>query len=89
MLAQFPGLAGDADVAAFARRIGKTPVWIFHGSADDVVSPGNSRRMYQALRANGGEVRYTEYEGVNHGSRGRANAEPELVPWLLSHRLGE
>ena len=89
LLAQFPELAGAADVAEFARRFGKTPAWIFHGSADDVVSPGDSRRMYQALRANGGDVRYSEYEGVNHGSWDRAYAEPQLVPWLLSHRLGE
>ena len=45
--------------------------------------------MVAALKAVGGEVRYSEYEGVNHGSWDRAYAEPELVPWLLSHRLGE
>jgi predicted peptidase len=89
LLAQFPELAGESDVAAFASRFGKTPAWIFHGSADDIVSPDYSRRMHQALRGNGGDVRYTEYEGVNHGSWDRAYAEPELVPWLLSHRLGE
>lgn len=88
LLAQFPELAGKSDVAVFARRIGSTPAWIFHGSADDVVAPGDSRRMSQALRANGIDVRYSEYEGVNHGSWDRAYAEPDLVPWMLSHRLG-
>lgn len=89
LLTEFPELAGASDVAAFARRIGKTPTWIFHGSADDVVSPRYSRRMHQALHAHGAEVRYTEYEGVNHGSWDRAYAEPELVPWMLSQRLGQ
>lgn len=89
LLAQFPELAGESDVATFARRFGKTPAWIFHGSADDVVTPRDSRRMAQALRATGGDVRYSEYEGVNHGAWDRAYAEPELVPWLLSHRLGD
>ena len=45
--------------------------------------------MDSALRAAGGDVRFSEYEGVNHGAWDRAYAEPELVPWLLSHRLGE
>ena len=89
MLAQFPELAGDGDAPAFARRIGKTPAWIFHGAADDLVLPINSRRMDSALRAADGDVRFSEYEGVNHGVWDRAYAEPELVPWLLSHRLGE
>lgn len=89
LLAQFPELAGDGDAPAFARRIGKTPAWIFHGAADDLVLPINSRRMDSALRAADGDVRFSEYEGVNHGVWDRAYAEPELVPWLLSHRLGE
>lgn len=54
-----------------------------------VVMPADSRRMYQALRARGANVRYTEYERVNHDSWDRAYAEPELVPWFLSHRLGQ
>jgi predicted peptidase len=87
MLAQFPELLAADPAAAFARRIDKTPVWIFHGAVDDLVPPENARRLNLAMRAAGGEVRYSEYEGVNHGAWDRAYAEPELVPWLLAHRL--
>ena len=89
VLKQFPELLAIDPEAEMVKRIGKTPAWIMHGAVDDVVPPENSRRMVAALKAVGGEVRYSEYEGVNHGSWDRAYAEPQLVPWLLSHRLGE
>ena len=75
--------------ADIAKKIGKTPVWIFHGSADKVISVDESRQMVTALKANGGNVRYTEYPGVGHNSWDKAYAEPELIAWLLSKTLGE
>jgi len=71
---------------AVASQIAKVPAWIFHGGADPVISPDESRRMFQTLKASGFDVRYTEYEGVAHNSWDRAYAEPDLMPWLLSHR---
>jgi predicted peptidase len=73
--------------AATARSIGKTPVWIFHGGADPVVPPEESRKMNEALLAAGGNVKYTEYEKVGHNSWDKAYAEPELMPWMLGYRL--
>ena len=73
--------------AAIARKVGKTPAWVFHGAADMVVPVYESRRMVEALKVVGGNVRYTEYEGVGHNSWDRAYAEPSLVPWLLSNIL--
>jgi predicted peptidase len=73
--------------AEIARRIGKTPVWIFHGDADPSVPVEESRKMAEALRAAGGDVKYTEYPGVAHDSWVKAYAEPELVPWLMQQRL--
>ncbi|HJZ68872.1 MAG TPA: alpha/beta hydrolase-fold protein [Blastocatellia bacterium] len=71
---------------AIAAKIGKTPVWVFHGSADPAVPVTESRKMVEALKAIGGNVRYNEYEGVGHNSWDKAYAEPELFPWLLSLR---
>jgi len=70
-----------------AKKIGKTPVWIFHGGADDVVSVEGSRKLDAALKAAGGNVRYTEYPGVGHNSWDKAYAEPELMTWMLSQSL--
>ena len=74
---------GDA-----ARKIGKTPVWLFHGDADSVVPVTESRKMNGALKAAGGDVRYTEYPGVNHNSWDKAYADPDFIAWLLAQRLG-
>lgn len=69
-----------------ARRVGATPVWMFHGADDPVVPPHESRRMEEALRRAGGDVRYTEYPGVRHSSWKQAYAEPGLWKWLLAQR---
>jgi len=75
--------------ATIAKRLGKIPVWIFHGDADHVIPVTESRQMAEALRKLGAAVKYTEYPDVNHNSWDRAYAEPEFIPWLLSHRLGK
>jgi predicted peptidase len=75
--------------AETARRIGKTPVWIFHGDADDSVPVEESRKMAEDLKAAGANYKYTEYPGVGHNSWDKAYSEPELVPWLLAHRRGK
>ena len=71
----------------YAAKIGKTPVWVFHGDADPVVPVTESRLMVEALKAAGNDVRYNEYPGVGHDSWNKAYAEPELFTWLLSHQL--
>ena len=74
--------------AEAVKKIGShTPVWLFHGSDDAVVPVTESRRMNEALKTIGAEVRYTEYPGVNHNSWDKAYAEPELFSWMLSKSL--
>jgi len=73
--------------AETARRIGKTPVWIFHGDTDPSVPVEESRKMYAALQAANANVKYTEHPGVGHESWNNAYAEPGLVPWLLEQHL--
>ncbi len=81
-----PDPGGDP-YAAIAVKVGKTPVWIFHGGADNVVPPEESRKMNEALKKAGGNVQFTEYPGVGHNSWDRAYSEKELMPWLLSQKL--
>jgi predicted peptidase len=73
--------------AETAKAIGSTPVWIFHGAVDESVPVEESRKMAQALQAAKANVRYSEYPDVGHNSWDKAYAEPELVPWMLAHRL--
>jgi predicted peptidase len=81
-----PEFKGDP-YAEVARLVGKTPVWIFHGDADDSVPVEESRHMAAALKAAGANYKYTEYPGVGHNSWDKAYAEPDLVPWLLAQSL--
>ena len=71
-----------------ARRIGKTPVWVFHGTKDRVVPVSESRQMVAALKAAGAgdAVRYSEYEGVGHNVWMQVLGERALLPWLLRQR---
>jgi pimeloyl-ACP methyl ester carboxylesterase len=74
---------------ATAANVLKTPLWIFHGSADDVVPVRFSRNMYQAIiNAGGHEARYTEYPGIKHNAWDSAWKEPALMFWLLAQRKG-
>jgi predicted peptidase len=80
-----PPQTGDPYAEA-ARKIGQTPVWIFHGGADPVVPVSESRHMRDELQKRSIHVKYTEYEGVGHNSWDRAYAEPGLFGWMLSQR---
>jgi acetyl esterase/lipase len=71
----------------YARAVGRTPVWMFHGSEDNVVPPREAELMYTALKSNNGSVRLWIYQGLHHDSWARAYNEPELPRWLLAHRL--
>jgi predicted peptidase len=78
---------GPKAYAEAAARIGKMPVWIFHGADDNIVPVAESQRMAEAMKAVGAEVRYTEYPGVKHVSWDKAYDEPKLYPWLFSKSI--
>ncbi len=73
--------------AEYARVVGHTPVWLFHGSLDNVVPPRQSELMYDAFKAAGGDIRLWIYQGLKHDCWTRAYDEPELPRWLLAHHL--
>jgi len=49
-----------------ARRIRDVPVWSFHGSADSTVPVGFTRQIFAELTSLGGNMKYTELEGMPH-----------------------
>jgi predicted peptidase len=72
--------------AALARRLAPLPVWIVHGEIDAVVPVEQSRRAAEALRAAGGDARYTELIGVAHNAWDPAYGSPALADWLFRQR---
>jgi predicted peptidase len=80
-------ICGGSDPKAAKNLLG-TPMWIFHGDADDVVPVHLSRNVYhEMLRLGGKKVRYTEYPGVKHNGWEKALREPELTSWLFDKKL--
>ncbi|MFZ0747381.1 MAG: alpha/beta hydrolase-fold protein [Terracidiphilus sp.] len=73
----------------YAHDIGHTPIWLFHGSDDNVVSPRESELMFAAFKADGGNIRLWVYQGLKHDCWTRAFDEPDLPRWLLGHRRGQ
>jgi predicted esterase len=61
------------------------PVWAFHGAQDPVVRLEESANMVDALRACGGDVRFTVYPDAGHDSWTEAYDTSELYTWFLSH----
>ena len=78
-------VCGGADDSK-AKEIAHVAFWVFHGDADGAVPVGRSRSIVAALKAAGGNPKYTEYPGVGHNSWEKAYNEPELVEWLFSQR---
>jgi predicted peptidase len=75
---------------AVAKAIGQTPVWVFHGEADEAVPVDFSRRIVKALTDAGNpNVRYTEYPKDGHMIIIKAFSEPGLFEWLANQRAGK
>lgn len=61
-----------------------TPVWAFHNADDPTVSVWNTRNMVNALKAIGGNVKYTENPTGGHNAWDKAYANAGLYTWLLA-----
>ncbi len=78
---------GQDPYAAVAAAVGATPVWIFHGAQDPILSVDGSRRMAALLKAAHPYDRYTEYPGVGHDAWDTAYADEDWARWLFSQSL--
>ena len=64
------------------------PIWAFHGTEDQVVDPGFSRSIIEAIRLAGGSPGYTEYPDEGHiGAWVQAYRNPHLYEWMFSKQL--
>ena len=78
--------SAESPYRALAERLGRLPVWIYHGDSDTVVPVEESRKAFAALKEAGGEVRYTEIRGGNHNAWDAAYQSEQLPAWLLKMR---
>jgi predicted peptidase len=63
------------------------PVWAFNGALDSVIPPGPAEEMVEALKACGGNARYTLYPNAEHVETWVwAYGDPAIYEWLLEQR---
>ena len=69
-----------------AHKLEHLPVWAFHGAQDQTVPISESEEMVEALRACGGNVRFTVYPDAAHDAWTETYENPALYEWFLQHR---
>ena len=65
------------------------PVWVFHGTHDDVAPLAESVLAVEKLKTLGGNVKATYYPGVGHDSWTETYNNPKFYEWLLSNANDE
>ena len=69
--------------------LAQTPIWVFQGVADDTVPVLLVQEMVKQLKKAHANLRYTEYPKTGHEVWKKVFAEPDLLPWLSSQKLGQ
>lgn len=81
-LAPICGGGNPADAGKLAR----LPIWVFHGAKDTTVPPSRSEEMVEALKAAGGNPKFTLYPDAGHDSWTATYDNPEFYKWLLAQK---
>jgi len=71
---------------ADARKLAGLPIWAFHGAKDQTVPVERTREMVVAIKAAGGNVKYTEYPDGVHDCWTQTYNNPALYDWLLAQK---
>jgi len=92
LFAAMVAIAGGADPAA-VKVLKDKPVWAFHAASDPVIPVTYGRNTVEALKAAGGQPRYTEYDAstyfypMAHFSWVPAFRDAAMRDWLFSQTL--
>ena len=62
------------------------PTWVFHGDKDELVPVSASIEMVDALKAAGGDVKFTRYPDAGHDSWTETYDNQALYDCFLSHK---
>ncbi len=83
-----------------AEKIKNLPIWAFHGDKDGVCPIGKDQAVFDEMKRLGGNMKFTIWEGDNHGVSGkfipgakngtthtsseRCDSEPDFLKWLFA-----
>lgn len=68
--------------AVFWAHLINVPILLMHGGGDWIISPDQSRKLYDAIRASGGEATLLIFEGDDHQLTGQQGGYAEAVRWF-------
>lgn len=85
MFAAIAPICGGGNVAD-AKKLAALPIWVFHGAKDPVVPLERSKEMVEAVKAAGGDVKFTVYPEAQHDSWTETYNNPQLYEWFLQHK---
>src|ERR1035437_4774430 len=71
---------------ADAPKLTQLPIWVFQGAKDPVVRLARAQEMVAAVKAAGGNVKFTVYPDAGHDVWTRSYDDPELYQWLLQQK---
>jgi predicted esterase len=70
----------------FADRIKNIPIWASHGRLDDSVFPKYDWQIVDALKKQGGNIKYTEYSTYGHDIWNVVYYNPAVMEWLFNQQ---
>ncbi len=76
--------AGEGD-PSLAANMTNVAIWAFHGAKDNNVPVSGSRNMITAIKAAGGNPRYTESPDARHGWQ-YVKDTPDVLEWLFAQK---
>ena len=62
------------------------PTWVFHGAKDKRVKIEESEKMVEAIKAAGGDPKFTVYPEAEHDSWTETYDNPEFFEWLFEQK---
>ncbi len=72
-----------------AAKLARLPIWVFHGGKDNTVPLKRSEEMVEAIKAAGGNPKFTVYPEAGHDSWTATYDNPEFWKWLLAQKRGQ
>lgn len=69
-----------------AEALVSTPTWVFHGAKDKTVKIEESEKMVEAIKAAGGNPKFTVYPEAEHDSWTETYDNPKFFEWLFGQR---
>lgn len=76
----------DIEIYKNVEVLKNTPVHIFHGALDDIVSPNMSLDIYQKLKKVNPNCNLTIFPNDNHNSWDSTYSDPKFYEWLFAQK---